>query len=140
MKLIFCLDEKKGMMFGGKRQSQDSVLRQWIMNKTKGSKLWMSSYSAKQFKDQTGFVVDDNYDSKAALKDYCFVEDKEFSIEKADEVILCHWNRKYQADKAFDIDLKACGFRKTESEDIKGSSHEKISIEIFRRDQDEKKS
>lgn len=34
MKLIFCIDDKKGMMFFGKRQSQDSVLREWIINHT----------------------------------------------------------------------------------------------------------
>ena len=30
MKLIFCIDDKSGMMFFGKRQSQDQNLREWI--------------------------------------------------------------------------------------------------------------
>ena len=133
MKLIFCIDDKNGMMFFGKRQSQDSVLREWIIGYTTGSKLWMSNYSAKQFKDLTGYIADDEYQTKADVGDYCFVEDKGYSLEKASEVILCKWNRKYQADKVFDVDLKSNGFKKVSSEDIKGSSHDKITIEIYRK-------
>ena len=133
MKLIFCIDDKKGMMFFDKRQSQDSVLREWIINHTSGNKLWMSSYSAKQFSDQTNFVVDDNYVSNAMVGDYCFVEDKGYSLDNVSEIILCKWNRKYQADKVFDIDLKANGFKKVSSEDIKGSSHDKITIETYKK-------
>lgn len=133
MKLIFCIDDKKGMMFFGKRQSQDSMLREWIISHTTGSNLWMSNYSAKQFKDLTGYIADDDYQIKAAVGDYCFVEDKGYALEGVSEIILCHWNRKYQADKVFDIDLKANGFKKVDSEDIKGSSHDKITIETYRK-------
>ena len=133
MKLIFCIDDKKGMMFFGKRQSQDRVLRGWIVNHTAESKLWMSNYSAKQFEDLTGYITDDEYASKAAIGDYCFVEDKGYSLENVSEIILCHWNRKYQADKFLDIDMKAEGFKKIESVDIKGSSHDKITIETYRK-------
>ena len=133
MKLIFCIDDKKGMMFFGKRQSQDGMLREWIISHTTGSNLWMSNYSAKQFKDLTGYIADDDYQMKAAVGDYCFVEDKGYALEGVSEIILCHWNRKYQADKVFDIDLKANGFKKVDSEDIKGSSHDKITIETYRK-------
>ena len=133
MKLIFCIDDKKGMMFFGKRQSQDSVLREWIISHTTSGNLWMSNYSAKQFKDLTGYIADDDYQIKAAVGDYCFVEDKGYALEGVSEIILCHWNRKYQADKVFDIDLKANGFKKVDSEDIKGSSHDKITIETYRK-------
>lgn len=133
MKLIFCIDDKKGMMFFGKRQSQDSVLRKWIINHTAESKLWMSAYSAKQFSDQTNFVVDDNYIANATIGDFCFIEDKGYSLDNVSEIILCKWNRKYQADKVFDIDLKANGFKKVSSEDIKGSSHDKITIETYKK-------
>ena len=133
MKLIFCIDDKKGMMFFGKRQSQDSVLREWIINHTSGNKLWMSTYSAKQFSDQTNYVVDDNYTTNAMVGDFCFIEDKGYSLDNVSEIILCKWNRKYQADKVFDIDLKANGFKKVSSEDIKGSSHDKITIETYKK-------
>lgn len=133
MKLIFCIDDKKGMMFFGKRQSQDSVLREWIIKHTAGNKLWMSNYSAKQFKDFAGFTADDSYLAKATDGDYCFIEDKGYSLDGVSEIILCHWNRKYQADKFFDIDMKAEGFKKTESVEIIGSSHDKITIETYKK-------
>ena len=133
MKLIFCVDKKNGMMFFGKRQSQDSVLREWIINHTSGSKLWMSSYSAELFSNLSGYITDDNYTDKADEDDYCFVENNEYNLDKANEIILCHWNRQYPADKFFDVDLKAIGFTKIGSEDITGSSHEKITIEIYKR-------
>lgn len=133
MKLIFCIDDKKGMMFFGKRQSQDSVLREWLINYTKDSSLLMSSYSAKQFSDHTGYLVDDNYMLNASAEDHCFIEDKDYSLDKVTEIILCKWNRKYQADKFFDVDMKSNGFKKISSEDIKGSSHDKITIEIYKR-------
>ena len=133
MKLIFCIDDKKGMLFFGKRQSQDSVLREWIINHTAGSKLWMSAYSARQFGAQSGYIVDDNYVANASTGDYCFIEDKDYTLDNVSEIILCKWNRKYQADKVFDIDLKANGFKKVSSEDIKGSSHDKITIEIYKK-------
>ena len=82
MKLIFCIDDKNGMMFFGKRQSQDSLLRKWIIEHTAGSRLWMSLYSAKQFDDQTGYVVDDNYMINASIGDYCFIEDKGYNLDR----------------------------------------------------------
>ena len=133
MKLCICLDKKNGMMFFGKRQSQDSVQRERFLKLVGSEKLWMSNYSAKQFKDLTGYIADDDYQTKATVGDYCFVEDKGYSLEGVSEIILCLWNRKYQADKVFDIDLKANGFIKIESEDIKGSSHDKITIETYRK-------
>jgi len=133
MKYIFCIDNKKGMMFFGKRQSQDSALREWILNHVQGSNLYMSSYSARQFEGASGFISDDNYENTMSVGDYCFVEDKGYSLNLCSEVIICKWNRKYQADKFFNEDLKSEGFTKVSSEDITGSSHEKITIEIWRR-------
>lgn len=133
MKLIFCVDDKMGLMFFGKRQSQDKVLREWIINHTQGSKLWMSSYSAKQFEGEDSIQVDEDYMTQAGEGDYCFVEDKAYSADSVKEIILCKWNRKYPGDKFFDIDLKASDFKKIDSRDIVGSSHDKITIETYKR-------
>lgn len=122
-----------GLMLFGKRQSQDKVLREWIYNHTCGSKLWMSRYSAKQFTESDCFIIDDDYVYKADVDDYCFIEDKGYYLEKANEIILCKWNRKYPADKFLDIDLKSSGFEKFASQDIVGSSHDKITIETYKR-------
>ena len=131
MKLVFCLSKDNGMMFFGKRQSKDAALRQWILEYIGDSKLWMSQYSAKQFEDTKDICIDDDYFSKAEAGDYCFVEDKSYSSEGVTEIILCKWNRAYPGDKFFDIDLKANGFKKSNTVDIVGSSHEKITIETY---------
>lgn len=133
MKLIFCIDDKSGMMFFGKRQSQDQNLREWILNYAQGSKLWMSPYSAKQFGNNASVSADGDYMSKAEENDACFIEDGSYLTDNANEIVLCKWNRHYPADKFFDIDLKALGFKKVKTEDIAGTSHEKITIETYRR-------
>lgn len=132
MKLIICLEKNKGMMFFGKRHSQDRELRKKLIEMTAGHKLWMSNYSAKQFAEYSSIIVDDDYMSKAESNDYCFVEDKSYGIDGVSEIVLCHWNRKYPSDKFFEIDLKKEGFKKESTEDMKGSSHEKITIEVWR--------
>lgn len=133
MKLIFCVDTKNGLMFFGRRQSQDSVLRSKMLELTAGAKLWMSEYSAGQFENTDAISVDNDCLRKAAPEDYCFIEDLEYSAENADEIILFQWNRQYQADKVFRIDLTGSGFRKVSSTNFEGSSHPKITMEIYKR-------
>ena len=131
MKLIFCIDDKMGMMFFGKRQSKDRNLREWIINKVENSALWMSEYSAKQFDEHKQIIVDNHYLEKAKEEEYCFVEDGDYDFEKACGVILCHWNRQYPADKFFDRTKLDEEFSLVRTEDMIGSSHEKITIEIY---------
>ena len=49
MIIIASVDDNMGMMFNHRRQSQDRVLREHILEATKDGKLWMNHYSAKQF-------------------------------------------------------------------------------------------
>ena len=92
MKLIFCIDDKSGMMFFGKRQSQDQNLREWILNYAQGSKLWMSPYSAKQFGNNASVSADDDYMSKAEENDVCLIEDGSYSTDNANEIVLCKYS------------------------------------------------
>lgn len=133
MILIVCIDKKNGMMFNKRRQSQDRVVREKILEHASGSKLWMSTYSAKQFTEGGDFIVDDACGTKAGEGEYCFVEDKDFSLEQCEQVILYHWNRQYPGDKFFKEDLKASGYRKVSETEFAGYSHEKITEEIYSR-------
>lgn len=133
MKICVCLDKKNGMMFFGKRQSQDAVQREQFLSLVGDNKLWMSTYSAKLFGDLPNIIVDDNYSAKAGPDDYCFIEDQPFDISKCSMVIVYKWNRQYQADKSFTLDLKAEGFKKISTQDFVGSSHDKITEEIYER-------
>ena len=133
MNIIVCIDKNNGMMFLGKRQSQDRVLREKILGISKGSRLLMNSYSAKQFENLENIVVDEDFLNNANQGDFCFVENKEVSTENVENFYVFNWNRKYPADLFFTVDLKAEGFKKIKKEEFQGNSHDKITLEIYSR-------
>ena len=131
MKLIFCLDKQGGIMFNNRRQSQDSILRERVLSLCSNSTLWVSEYTAKQFTEGGNINIDNEYLSKAAENDYCFIEDGDYSFDNCNEVILYHWNRDYPSDVQFDFDLKANGYKRVSKTDFPGSSHKKITEEVY---------
>lgn len=133
MKLIFCLEKNKGTMFLGKRQSKDRVLNERLLQIVGNSKLWVSEYSSELFEPPESLVIDNDYKNKAERNDYCFVEDKGYDLSYVDEIILCLWNRRYPSDQFFDIDIKGNSFKKVSTENIVGSSHDKITIETYKK-------
>ena len=133
MKIIVCIDKNNGMMFCSRRVSQDSVLRDKVMEISKESRLLMSEYSKKQFKDYNEVIVDNDFFDNAADEDFCFVEEQVISIDKVTDIYLFNWNRNYPADVFFEIEPKKCGFNRISKEEFKGSSHDKITLEVYRR-------
>ena len=133
MNIIVCTDKNNGMSFMGKRQSQDRVLREKILEISKGSRLLMNLYSAKQFENAAGIIVDEDFLDNANQGDFCFVEDKEITSENVESFFVFNWNRKYPGDLFFNVDLKAEGFKKIKKEEFQGSSHDKITLEIYSR-------
>jgi len=136
MKLIFCLDDKNGMMFNGRRQSQDKLLRSRVLSIVGNNKLVMSPYSAKQFTEGESIITSDDPQRIAESEDFYFVEDRPFSIENADEIIIYRWNRHYPADVKFDHNVKALGFSLYYTYEFEGSSHEKITEERYKKGDD----
>ncbi len=128
MKLIVCLDDNKGMMFNKRRQSRDRVLIENILELCKGEKLYTNEYSVALFPENAVEVFESIENIKNA---YCFVENFTVNEECVDEIIVYKWNRLYPADTYFNIDLN--GWNLTETMDFEGSSHEKITREIYRR-------
>ena len=133
MKLCLCMDKKKGMMFFGKRTSQDRVQRAEMLAMIGKSNLWVSKYSAPLFEEVDTVIVDDDFLKKASSDDYCFVEGQDFDLANCSSVIIYNWNRHYPADKFFLHDLKKEGFKQISKRDFVGSSHEKITEEIYER-------
>ena len=143
MILIACIDDNKGMMFNHRRQSQDRVLRQHILDMVGDAKLWMNGYSAKMFaKDQEELLqeriqTDEDFLEKASEGEYCFVEDKDCSGDMfpdtthVEAVVLYKWNRAYPADQYFSMDLS--DWKIVETGEFAGSSHEKITEERYER-------
>lgn len=131
MKVFAAIDDKGGTMFARRRQSQDVVLREHILALTSGGKLLLSAYTAKQFEKHgaSNVAVCDDLFAVAGADDFCFAEEQSLALHagKIDVLYLCKWNRAYPSDKKFDLDLN--GFVLKTTTDIKGKSHEKITIE-----------
>lgn len=135
MVIIAFVDEKGGMMFNHRRQSQDRVALQKIVDMTADATLWVNEYTAALFAqlDAPQLQVNADFLNKAEPGEFCFVEDADilpFScfIEK---LILFHWNRHYPADQHFPIDVQNGKWRCVQQEDFVGSSHEKITMEVY---------
>ena len=97
MKLIVCLDNKNGLCFNKRRQSQDRRLRDFIKAMTKDSKLYMNFYTYELYKDFKNAVVCEDFLSRAKADDYCLLETcsvKE-DEEKIRELFIFRWNKVY---------------------------------------------
>lgn len=77
MIVMACLDQKNGMTFNHRRQSQDCVLREHVAELVANVPLWMNHYSASQFDTESipNLNIDDAFLQEAAQGEYCFVED-----------------------------------------------------------------
>lgn len=135
MRLIVCLDDRNGMLFGGRRQSRDRAVTERILALTAGSRLWMNEYTSMLFLDESGVFVDEMFLDRAEKTDFCFVEDKQFFLvtDKIEQIVVFKWNRHYPADTWFPLDLAAESWKLVKTEDFAGNSHDKITMEVYTR-------
>lgn len=132
MVLIACIDSKGGMMFNRRRQSRDRLLRQDLLEEAGGRTVWMSPYSRGQFDPGAENVrAAEDFPQRAGEDGICFFEDGDPGpwLERADGLILYHWNRAYPADQYFPLPL--AGWTLARREEFPGSSHERITKEVF---------
>ena len=130
MKVIVCIDDNGGMLFGKRRQSKDMLLLEDVMKNTE--KIWIHSFSEKLFADyQKKIMIDDMFLDKADKGEVCFVENQKLIpyISQIEELIIYKWNRKYPADFRLDVDLSKWEMK--EQIEFSGNSHEKITREIY---------
>ena len=134
MKLIVCLDDGGGMAFNNRRQSRDAHLIADLRAHLSGAPLWILPYSAPLLADSgISLSVREDAPSAAGLDDFCLLETTDPSpfFERVCELIVYRWNRRYPADLVFCADLS--GFTLTESTEFVGSSHEKITKEVWKK-------
>lgn len=140
MHLIMCLDNNNGMAFNHRRQTRDRLLNKKMIETVNGNPIWMSPYSHKMFLDapEGTVIASENYLSEAGADDFCFVELEDLAeiMPKVKSLIIFRWNRVYPADTWFPDDLSS--WRKYFSEDFEGSSHEKITKEMYVRNDENK--
>ena len=132
MKLIVCIDEKKGMLFNNRRQSRDSKVVERIIEITKDKNLWITNFSKNLFLNYN-VNIEDNFLDKIGEEDYIFLENVELEkvIDKVSEIIIFNWNRHYPADMYFTIPLD--NFVNVSEKEFVGTSHEKITEVVYER-------
>lgn len=137
MLVAVCVDDKGGMMFNHRRQSQDRILRADLLAMAGEKSLWLNEYSAKQFQpeDQEKLTIAEDFLSQASEGELCLVEDQPLApwLDKLEEVVVYHWNRAYPADQHLDLALTEPDWNMVECCEFAGSSHEKITKEIYRK-------
>ena len=134
VKVIVCLDEKNGMLFNNRRQSQDRVVRGDMIDIASGSRLLVNEYTAGQFKDDAGKICISKMPMEEALEaDYCFIENLSLAEykENIEEIVVYRWDKKYPADTFIDVDLGE--YQLAEEKEMVGYSHEVINREIYKR-------
>lgn len=132
MIITACIDDKGGMMFNRRRQSQDRLLRQNLLEEAAGRPVWMSAYSRKQFAPPAENIrAAEDFPERAGKNEFCFFEDISPGpwLEKAEGIILYRWNRTYPADRYFPLPLE--GWTLARREEFPGSSHERITKEVY---------
>lgn len=138
---IVCVDEKMGMLFHQRRQSQDRVLREDILQSCQGRILYMNAYSYKLFGgkgDGTGgceIRVAEDFMALAGAGDYCFVENVDLAPweSELEGAVMYQWNRRYPADVYFPLNLADGSWERLEEAEFKGSSHDRITKTVFGR-------
>ena len=129
MILAVYVDDRMGLSFRGRRLSKDAALREKLLCVSGGS-LRMSDYSARQFDGRVYSGGD--YLSGAKEGDWCFAENTDYEAfaDSIDQIVLLRWNRHYPADEHFRFPGK---WNLVRSEDFPGTSHEKITMEVYER-------
>lgn len=123
------------MLFNHRRLSHDRRVCEKILDYSNEKELWMNAYSRKLFTNLTdinNIQVDEEFLDKS--QSICFVENQDITpyLPKIDTLVLFQWNRDYPADFFFTVDLSQWNLISTE--DFEGTSHEKITMEVYKKD------
>ena len=126
MTLYVCLDDKNGMLFNQRRQSQDVAVMEDLRASVSGV-LTVDSFSEKLIAAaQIPYEV-----GEPAPGVQFFLENRPAAelLPMAEKIVIYRWNRVYPADLRFDGDLS--GFTLQSTEEFPGNSHEKITKEVY---------
>ncbi len=136
MHIIVCVDDRGGMLFNKRRQSRDSAVRSRILSGLNGKRLLMNSYSFGQFEADAAansVLTAENFLDVAENGDVCFVENISLLpyLDKIETITVYKWNRTYPSNVKLPAELTD-GRTLISTSDFVGSSHEKITEEIYK--------
>ena len=127
MTLYICLDDRNGLKFNKRRQSRDAAVLEDIRNQLAGN-LLIEPFSEKLIQEaEIPYVL-----PPETAEDY-FAEDvpSEELLNQIERIVIYRWNRHYPSDVRWNPDLSALGFSLKETAEFPGTSHEKITREVY---------
>lgn len=129
MTLYICLDDRNGLRFNKRRQSRDTAVLEDIRSLCSGN-LLIEPCSEKLIREaEIPYVL-----PPQTAADF-FAEEipGEEVLEKTRKIVIYRWNRHYPADILWEPDLTVMGFSRKETTEFPGTSHEKITREVYER-------
>jgi hypothetical protein len=129
MTLYICLDDRNGLKFNNRRQSRDSAVLEDIRRQLTGS-LLIDIFSEKLIRErEIPYLL-----PPETAEDF-FAEDipSDEILGKTSKLVIYRWNRHYPSDVRWEPDLAGMGFILTETTEFTGTSHEKITREVYER-------
>ena len=137
MTLILTLDINDGMLFNSRRQTRDRAVYERILLKFTGRSIRMNEYSAPLFKDSVGLSISVGDFESIEADDVLFIENTppERFAQKADKIIIYRWDKVYPSDLKADTTTLLRNFTNAENTEFKGFSHDKITEEIWYRNE-----
>ena len=131
--VAFCLDDGLGMMFCGKRQSRDRLLIRDLLQSIEDRPLWIHPYSKPLFEGTAAPNVSEHPMEDCPNGAVCFLETEPPTahLPQIERILLYRWNRLYPSDLRFQIHPLQLGYRLTEASELVGSSHDKITKEVY---------
>lgn len=117
-------------------KEQTDASKDYIDHIGTGSRVYRIQSPKQDVQKSVEIRVDDTFLEKAALGDFVFIENTPLLPyeKKIEKIILFQWNRNYPGDFFFDIPLQNGKWVLSHSEDFPGSSHKKITMEIYKKE------
>lgn len=134
MTVFVCLDGADGMLFHHRRQSRDAALLRDMGASICGRLLIAPGSEALLSAAGLDYSVAAAPLAAAGENDACFIEAPPLAPfrERITTLIIYRWNRAYPADTFLDLDYRQT-FRLVETVDFPGTSHDKITKEVYLR-------
>jgi len=130
MKLFLTADDKNGLGFNRRRQSRDANIIADMLSVIGGEKLYLSAYSASLFGEAENLEITENPLQNAPKDAFCFVEAQNVSLDGVEILYLYRFGRSYPSDVKLP---PLTGMEKVQTREFAGSSHDKITLEVYRR-------
>ena len=129
MTLYICLDDRNGLQFNRRRQSRDASVLEDIRSQLTG-KLLIDPFSEKLIREaEIPYVLP----PEEAADFFAEAVPSEDLLAKVMKLVIYRWNRLYPSDVRWEPDLNAMGFVLRETTEFPGTSHEKITREVYER-------